>query len=102
MPTLETENDYYAVLGVDPGADSVTIRKAVIAAQRRCTPRKRPARASPRTTSRASTGLHRVDAFTQRPRFDAQLVELLAQCGDLARRFLRFANAQRGFGRIAP
>jgi hypothetical protein len=35
MPTLETENDYYAVLGVDPGADSVTIRKAVVAAQRR-------------------------------------------------------------------
>jgi hypothetical protein len=35
MPTLETETDYYALLGVDPGADAVTIRKAVVGEQRR-------------------------------------------------------------------
>ena len=34
MPTLETETNYYALLGIDPGADAATIRKAVVGQQR--------------------------------------------------------------------
>jgi hypothetical protein len=34
MPTPEVEVDYYALLGIDPGADAVTIRKALVGEQR--------------------------------------------------------------------
>ena len=34
MPTLDSETNYYDVLGIDPGADAATIRKAVVGQQR--------------------------------------------------------------------